>query len=252
MTLLGAGFAACGGAESLPSDAALPTLKDHGVMGPQDAEAMDPDAGADDLGLDASLGDLGPCGARSPRAGELSSCGLTDTIACGECRGVQECGAGMGNFVPIVNCANCPARVDSHVCEAGRCRILGAPGALRVRFSIPEEATGARSFIAIALNPVTARGDRVRCEELLSSCRLTDNPELNATNVAFQLFSGPADPGLIYVTTFGGEAGDDRVVLLIVTSEPSGGGEVVGTGCLENVSVGANSPTEIAIEVRPP
>lgn len=250
LLLLGA-FVACDAGAPEPTDALVPLMKDQGLNSSEDAGTPLEGGVSDAEPLDLSGEELGPCGERSPRAGELASCGSKELIACRECNGLEQCGAGMSNFVPIVNCANCPGRVDSHVCEAGSCRILGAPGALRVRFSVPSQATGARSFIAIAFNPTTARGDRLRCAELVSSCQLTNNPELNATNVAFQLFSSPADPGLIYVTTFGGEAGEDRLVLLIVTAEASGGGEVLGTGCVENVTVGTDAPTEIAIDVQP-
>lgn len=247
--LLALVLAGCGPAALESMDALVPLQKDHGLPALEDAGVAPVDSSMD---TDASGpgADGGPCGERSAGAGTASSCGVIEMLACSECRGVDECGAGMSNFVPIINCDNCPARVDSHVCEAGRCRPLGAPGALRVRFSISAAATGARSFIAIALNSVAANGDKLRCAELQSSCMLTSNPQLNATNVAFQLFSGPADPSLIYVTTFGGEAGEERIVMLIVTSEASGGGDIMGIGCLEGVSVGTNTPTEVAIEVK--
>jgi hypothetical protein len=238
----------CDSATGDPTDAAGPLQKDHGFPLAEDGGPSDDDAGAFEDGAHI---DVGPCGERSANAGSTSICGAVDLIACTECQGVHECGRGESNFVPIVNCPNCPGRVDSHVCEAGACRTLGLPGALRVRFSIPSEAAGAASFISVALNSVAANGDRLRCAELQSSCTLIDNPALNATNVAFQLFNAPADPGLIYVTTFGAEAGAERIVMLIVTTEASGGGDVVAVGCLEDVSIGTESPTEIAIEVGP-
>lgn len=239
---------ACDAPLSEEADAVLPRVKDQGVVLEPDAGSSEPDAAMDsDSG---SAEDAGPCGATSPRAGELTACGVLDRIACAECAGVDECGRGASNFVPIVNCPNCPARVDSHLCESGLCRRMGSAGALRVRFSVAASAAGAQSFITAAFNPEAASGERLRCEQLVSSCMRTDNPALNATNVAFQLFSAPADPGLIYVTTFGAEVGEDRLVLLVVTSERSGGGRVLGAGCVEGVRLDEATPAEVVIEVR--
>lgn len=229
-------------------DALVPRAKDQGLDLIEDAEVAEPDAGVgQDGGFEA---DAGPCGSPSPQAGVPGACGVAELIACSECRGVDECGAGAGNFVPIVNCPNCPARADSHLCEGGLCRRLGASGALRVRFTVPPSAAGAQSFITAAFNPLAANGERLRCEELRSSCMRVQNPLLNATNVAFQLFSGPADPGLVYVTTFGAEAGRDRLVVLIVTSQRSGGGDVLGIGCVEGVRLAEENPTELVMEVE--
>lgn len=229
-------------------DAAAPRAKDQGVVLAGDAEpGVEDDASWPDAGPEP---DAGPCGSVAPRAGTPTACGVVDRVACADCAGVDECGAGASNLVPIVNCPHCPARADAHLCEGGLCRRMGPAGALRVRFSVPASAAGAQSFITAAFNPETASGERLRCAELVSSCPRVGNPQLNATNVAFQLFSGPADPGLVYVTTFGAEAGPDRLVLLVVTSERSGGGQVLGVGCAEGVTLDEATPAEIVIQVE--
>jgi hypothetical protein len=195
---------------------------------------------------------LAACGEGSPSAGP-AACGAAGAAEGGACAGLAGCG-GEGNAQSVSFCDNCPLRAGTQICRAGACSTFSADGAIALRpLAIPEAAAGAESVVLAALEPVAADGTRLTCAGLLSSaCALEGNGALNATNVRFQNFAMPAAPGLVFPGLGTSSApGPDKLLLVRVTSEVQGSGEVLAEGCAEGIDVPSDGSVEAEVVLEP-
>jgi hypothetical protein len=177
-----------------------------------------------------------------------SACGLAGTMIGSECAGIDECG-GANNAIEPSFCEHCLLRPDTHVCEAGRCRMLGAKGSIQTAFGIPPAAVGTRSYTIATIQPIMADGGKVTCEKLLTSCGFLDNPAINTTNSTFKNFDGPASIENAYPALSAAEAGADQILFIQVTTDVQGKGMVKARGCADGITVMENQTTEVPIEL---
>jgi len=220
--------------------------------------AAEPDAGPDlgpDLGPDTGPADSGPScppialdGGLHPRA----ACGEAAWAPCDECRGIDECGRGRPNAVPVSFCEHCPLRADREFCEAGRCRSHDLSGHVRGQFELPEPARGSEGFVAVTFSPITADGRKLTCADLLGTCTATTNVQLNVGSSRFQHFGQPGTPGLLYSFVAAADVGDDRLLFVTVTERNQGNGRITGVGCAEGLSVTSGGMLEVPLTVRTP
>lgn len=182
--------------------------------------------------------------------GQSTTCGLAGVKAGAECSGIDECG-GPNNAIEPSFCEHCLLRPDTHVCESGTCRMLGATGTIETGFGIPNEAAGAKSYTIATIHPVMADGGRVTCEKLMSTCGFLDNPAINTTNSTFKNFGAPASPDNAYFGLSSVEAGEDRILFIQVTTDVQGKGSVEARGCVEGISVMENETIQVPIELQP-
>lgn len=184
-------------------------------------------------------------GSPGPGGGEngssaASGCGAPGEPLASECLSLAECGLGVENAEAVRFCDLCPLRAQTEVCLGGRCEPFALTGSIEVAVTaFPDEATGARSVVLAALEPIAADGTRLTCAGLLGpTCRLTGNPELNATNVRFVNLAAPAEPGTVVpgLRTVA-VPGPDKLLLLRATSEVQGRGQVLAEGCREGIIV---------------
>src|SRR5688500_2539096 len=178
-----------------------------------------------------------------------SECGIAGVAPASECTGIDECGAPNNPIEPEF-CEHCLLRPDTHVCEAGSCRMLGATGNIQTAFAVPAAAVGSKSYTIASIHPVLADGGKVTCEKLTTGCAFLDNPAINTSNSTFKRFSEPARADSVYPALLSAEAGMGRILFIQVTSDEQGKGVVKATGCVENIAVTAGQTTEVAIELH--
>src|SRR5260370_2650130 len=74
----------------------------------------------------ASIG-CGGGGGATDAGTQSGACGISGPTAGSECHSLAECGAGMLNSRTTTFCEHCFAFGDTHLCEAGKCRMLAQP-----------------------------------------------------------------------------------------------------------------------------
>lgn len=226
--------ASCGGLETSP------THEDAGRIDTGSTSTVTPDAGATDFGaMDAVVEtDAEPV----PTCAELPEHPLP---ANPECLDMGNCGD------TIHACEGCLVRAESAICEAGECRELGADGRADVRFVLPLVADGADSFTIAVLHPIDAAGGRVTCELLTSeTCELPVNLSLNTVSSQVETIVGGGQVDNVYGSELSAEAGADRIVLVRLHSLSGGRGDVLATGCIEQVTITETEIAQIAIDPR--
>jgi hypothetical protein len=196
---------------------------------------------------------LSGCGGETkdnPDAGMTmaNACGASGAVEGTECTGMDECGAGNQNFVEVTFCTHCFARADTHVCEAGKCRMLeGGLSDTNVRyaFSLLPNVT-APSFTVASILPVMADGTRVSCASLMKdSCDIDANRAINAKSSSFLRIQGAGD---FISAIVAADPGQGRIVYLQLTSGMQGTGEVVARGCAEvDIAKGEEKQVEITL-----
>lgn len=220
---------------------------DSGVTDAEPADTASPDSGAPD----AEIPDAG-----QPDSGidTLARCGVTGLPQGVACTGVDQCGEGTRNHVAVAFCEHCFSLADTHVCESGTCRPHDASGRLEVRFRVPVAARGARSFTQASLNPLLADGTRATCAALLSTCDDLTDPRINAVRSNFRTFlatGGIADPSVLYTSLLDADIGDERIVLVRVTTRAQGSGDVVAQGCVDAIDVRQGDTLTVTVEMDP-
>jgi hypothetical protein len=178
-----------------------------------------------------------------------TACGLAGSPPAAECTGIDGCGA-ANNVIDPEFCEHCLLRPDTHVCEAGSCRMLGPKGNIQTAFAVPSAAVGSKSYTIATIHPVLADGGKITCEKLMTTCGFLDNPGINTTNSTFKRFSEPARTDSVYPALSSVEAGSGRILFIQVTSDDQGKGEVKARGCVENITVAENETVEVAIELH--
>ena len=178
-----------------------------------------------------------------------TACGVSGLTPASECTGIDECGA-ANNVIQPQFCEHCLLRPDTHVCEAGSCRMLGEKGNIQTAFAVPSPAVGSKSYTIATIHPIMADGGKVTCEKLLTSCAFVNNPAINTTNSTFKRFNEPARGDSVYPALSSAEAGTGRILFIQVTSDDQGKGNVTAKGCVENITVEANQTIEVAIELH--
>ena len=181
--------------------------------------------------------------------GQPSECGIAGVVPASECTGIDECGAPNNPIEPEF-CEHCLLRPDTHVCEAGTCRMLGPKGNIQTAFGVPPAAVGSKSYTIATIHPTLANGGKVTCEKLMTTCAFLDNPGINTTNSTFKRFNEPARADSAYPALSSVEAGSGRILFIQVTSDDQGKGNVTAKGCVENIVVGENETVEVPIELH--
>ena len=102
------------------------------------------------------------------------------------------------------------------------------------------------------LNPVMAEGTSVTCAALLSSCSYRENAAINTANSSFKNFAEAADPQSVYTGLISADVGDERLVVVRVTSETQGRGEVKASGCTEGIQVISGQNARVELTLSPP
>ncbi len=187
---------------------------------------------------------------------------FTGPAACGErgeaagtgCAGLEDCGE--QNAQAVAFCENCPLRAVEAFCVAGRCDSARFDGAIDIGvLALPPEASGARSVVVAALEPVTASGVRLTCEGLLSpGCPGTGDSSWNASNVRFVNLSAPVEAG---GSVYGGVGtvsapGAGKLLFVRAATEVQGRGTVVAEGCAEGIEVPPSGRARVeALELAP-
>lgn len=195
-----------------------------------------------------------------------SACGGTETTnppvtnSCGTveqapaemgCTGLASCG-GMSNAIKVTFCKYCFARPDTKVCEAGTCRAIDISGSISTQLQVPEVARGAKSFTIASVNPIMADGTKVTCATLLSTCAYADNFAINTGNSTFRNFNPPADPANVYPAPIAADAGAGRLLVVRLTSEVQGAGNVMAVGCTEGIDVVSGQTANVDLTLKAP
>lgn len=181
------------------------------------------------------------------------STGPSEDAGVSECSTFAECG-GPNNVQTVSFCEHCFDRPDTHVCEAGRCRALAVglegQGQLRLGFTVPSQASGARSVALAALLPVDGRGAPVTCARLVpGGPAVFRDASINPTNATTAPLNPPGDPSFAYVTMTSADPGSGRLVYLAVTSDVQGKGTLLAEGCAEGLEVRAGETQNVTLDL---
>ncbi len=185
------------------------------------------------------------------------SCGpVAATDLDNDCATMADCpGFSTEDNVEPASCPNCPDSARFQVCEAGTCRRFDRTGSVKSGFIGNLAADGGATAIEVLLSPWTSEGRRVTCSELLRTCDVYE-PTLNIVNTNRNAIPGRIKLGLSYPTLTQSPAGEDFILMVIVTSEIGGRGDVLTVGCVDGIDVVESSdPTEVNLvleDVWPP
>lgn len=192
------------------------------------------------------------CGSSEPPPVMNTSCGTAGTKAGMECSSIEDCGAAGRNAQTVSFCEHCFAHPDTHVCEAGVCRMIPTDftelGTIKFGFSLLGMGSGAQSFAAAAVLPIAADGSKLSCAKLLSTCNYTNNFTLNASSYSRQI-SGGGDTIQDLVNV---DPGPDRLLFLALTSDRQGKGRVLAKSCSENILVEKGKTITVTMELVAP
>ena len=199
------------------------------------------------LGL--ALVSLSACSDDEGSSGDPVACGVSGELMGQECTGIEQCGGGAENVLPVYFCDNCPVRANTAMCSAGVCAPFSTFGDIDVSpIAIPDGVAGGASFIAAAFAPINADGSRLTCEALKSGdCTLPDNYGLNVESASFSNASGIGAGFVFTIPTVLATPGEDRLVLVLITSETQGKGQILARGCAEGVSVTQDQTTAVQL-----
>lgn len=181
--------------------------------------------------------------------------GPSEDAGTAECSSFAECG-GPNNVQTVSFCEHCFDRPDTHVCEAGTCRALAtglaAQGQLRVGFTVPSQASGARSIALATLLPVDGRGEPVTCARLVpGGPSVFRDRSINTSNATSAPLNPPGDPSVAYITMSSADPGSGRLLYLAVASEVQGKGDLLAEGCVEGIEVRAGETQNISLDLSP-
>lgn len=182
--------------------------------------------------------------------GGPSACGLAGAAPASECTGLGTCGGGASNAIEPEFCEHCLLRPNTHLCEAGACRTLGATGNIMTQVGVPPAAAGAKSYTIASIFPVMADGRTISCEKLTTTCGFLGNGAINTTNSTFKRFAEPARTDSVYPALISAEAGAGRILFIQVTSDEQGKGMVLARGCTQDITVAANETVTVPIDIR--
>ncbi|MEO1229360.1 MAG: hypothetical protein AAFZ18_10675 [Myxococcota bacterium] len=189
-----------------------------------------------------------PSGGGTPSDVATANCGLAPASlpTSPECIDFTDCG-GSGNIVATPNCEICPRQAAFQVCEAGACRATDRTGVIRVAFEAPVTTVGARSIVTLAYLDAAGDGTQLTCAGLLSAgCdRLADEalPLVNAN--ILEPVGGINDATPNFFTPIMTNVGENRVVVVLITTASNGAGEVRAVGCADGLTVTADMQTEV-------
>ncbi len=181
------------------------------------------------------------------------SAGPSEDAGISECSTFAECG-GPNNVQTVSFCEHCFDRPDTHVCEAGQCRALAlgldAQGQLRLGFTVPAQATGARSLVLASLLPQDGHGQSVTCARLLpGGPSVFRDGSINTSNATSAPLNPAGDPNVAYITMTSADPGSNRLVYLGITSDMQGKGTLLAEGCLEGLEVRAGETQNLSIDL---
>jgi len=194
---------------------------------------------------------LAACGTEPSEPPATSSCGVVGATAGMECTGLSTCGAGAQNFKKVTPCDHCLAGADSHVCEAGVCRMLPTAvngyGTIKASFSLQQVGSTAQGLAQSAIHPVMADGTKVTCAALMSTCSFINLETINALSSAANVVAGDV---VMSFTTI--DPGPDRLYFAQFTAETRGRGAVLAKGCVEGLTIAAGETKEISVDLVAP
>jgi len=187
------------------------------------------------------------CGGEDPTPPGSNVCGVAGEPTGTECDSQSACGT--NNFRAVSGCDHCLWRNETHACESGVCRALpiGMSGNIGFNIGVPAGARGAKSYVMAAVFPIMADGSRVTCAALTSTCMRVNNGLIGVGNSTAVNIRPPADPDLVYPSQSFDYPGEDHLLLLMLTSEERGAGNLMAIGCAEGIDVVNGEVTRVDI-----
>lgn len=180
----------------------------------------------------------------------VSECGASPVGEVGgRCVSFPDC-QGAGNIAQTPSCELCPRQAAFTGCVQGQCEPLSRTGLIRVALEAPVTATGARSIITVAYDPVAADGTRLDCAGLLAPRCDRFNDMAGAVNAnILEPIGGINDATPNFFSAIQSNVGDDRIVLVFITTASNGAGSVRAVGCADKLSVVQGVTTEVQVQM---
>ncbi|NJK88814.1 MAG: hypothetical protein HC923_05035 [Myxococcales bacterium] len=206
------------------------------------------------------------CGGDDEQSGSDGSNGLprdrcgvpTGGELAAVCSSFRSCpGFGQEGNVEPSSCANCPDHARRRTCVDGECSgPFTYDGVILSGFNAVGAAVGGRSAVEILLSSRTSDGRKLTCNQLLTTCDPRAELTLNILNANVNGIPGGIQPNAAYPTLTSSPEGEDLILMVLITKERAGDGEVLTAGCREGIDVAFGQTVEVADfvleDVKPP